>query len=170
MHLKKTTKTQKCTTSFFTACESFLSFSYLLYQVEIWLFASFVKRKKNAFMYKYYWHCYPGRAWWGEISCCKGDSSGEKEAEILLSFVYRNKLNKKLEELLEIFPFLSLTFPCTVWLLLFILQSLKQDPNSFTCSTAAVCRQSHFCAWKMKISENAVKAVCHTKVKLQCYS
>lgn len=129
------------------------------------------KEKKDAFMYRYYWYCHQGKAWWREISCCKGDRSGEKETEILLCFVYRNKPNKKLYELLEIFSFLSLMFPCTIWLLLFILWSLKQDQNSFTCSTPAVCRQSHFCVWKISdISKNAVKAVCHTKGKLQCYS
>lgn len=121
-------------------------------------------------MHKHHWHCYQGKTWWSKITC-KGESCGENGRGTLLRSVYRHRLNIKLQKWLQVsFSFPSLMFPSIAWLLLFVLWSLKQDQDSFTHSTTAGFRQSHFCAWKMKISENAINAVCNTKLKLQCYS
>lgn len=145
MHLIKNTTAQRCKTFSFSNLSWSLAIYYIKWKTEtIWCFC-----QKKKILHKHYWHCYRGVTWWGEISCYKADSYGEKETETLLRFVNRNKLNIKLRKWFEgSFSFLSLMFPCNVWLLLFILWSLKQDQNSFICSTAVVFRQSLFLCLK----------------------
>lgn len=64
-----------------------------------------------------------------KLDCCKGDSKSEKGTENLLTFVYRNKQYKGTEMAWSNIIPSSLMFPYTVWLLWFILWSLKQDQN-----------------------------------------